>query len=260
MRPDYYQILDVEPTASQAELKQAYYRQARRFHPDCNDGDPVAEERFKLVAEAYRTLGDAERRSDYDALMERQRRYAGAPELATMQRRVRVSTRHGRARRDGDERHAGARRRSTTLLRKVTRPVGMWTMVVFYPMAAFMIVPSVLRGCGVLADNSYRRGVVQEEKEKKELSPEEKKAALAESNARLQAAAEAGEMRAQLRLAMALYHGLGLPLDRPMARKWFAAAAEQGNEIAEKCLRTLDFTQPPPKPEEEAAASVPAAE
>lgn len=253
MRPDYYQILDVEPTVPQAELKRAYYRQARRFHPDCNAGDPVAEERFKLVAEAYRTLGNEDRRREYDEQLERQRRYADAPELATMHRRVRVSARHGRARRDGDERHSTARRRHTTLLRRVTRPVGMWTMVVFYAMAAFMIVPSVMRGCGVLSNNSYKRGVPQEAAEKKDLSPEQKLAALAESNARLLAAAEAGEVRAQLRLAMALYHGLGLPLDREAAKKWFAAAAEQGNEIAAKCLRTLDFNPPPPKPEEETA-------
>lgn len=256
MRPDYYQILDVEPTVPQAELKRAYYRQARRFHPDCNDGDPVAEERFKLVAEAYRVLGNEDSRRDYDEQLERHRRYADAPELAAMHRRVRVSARHGRARREGDERHSAARRRGTSLLRKVTRPVGMWTMVVFYAMAAFMIVPSVLRGCGVLSNNSYRRTMIQQEGEKPELSPEQKLAALAESNARLLAAAEAGEQRAQLRLAMALYHGLGLPLDREAARKWFAAAAEQGNEIAAKCLRTLNFDPPPPKeekPEEESA-------
>ena len=248
MRPDYYQILDVEPAAHPAEIKQAYYRQARRFHPDCNGGDPVAEERFKLVAEAYRTLGNESRRRDYDERMERMRRYADAPELASMQRRVRVSARHGRARRAGDERHAGAVRRRPFFLRRVTRPVGVWSMIVFYAMAALMLVPQMLRGCGVLAESPRRRPAAESEGKKRELSESEKRVALAESNARLQAAAESGDARAQLKLAIVLYHGLGMPMNRPEAREWFARAAEQGNEMAARCLQTLNFVQPPPAP------------
>ena len=250
MRPDYYQILDVEPTAGAAEIKQAYYRQARRFHPDCNDGDPVAEERFKLVAEAYRTLGNEVRRRDYDERMERLRRYADAPELAAMQRRVRVSTRHGRARRAGEERHAGVRRARPFLLRRVTRPVGVWSMIVFYAMAALMLVPQMLRGCGVLSEKQYRRPVIKEEKKKPELSEAERAAVLAVSNARLLAAAESGDMRAQLKLAIALYHGFGMPVNRPASKVWFARAAEQGNEMAARYLEILNFNQPPPAPAE----------
>lgn len=255
MRPDYYQILDVEPTARPAAIKLAYYRQARRFHPDCNGGDPVAEERFKLVAEAYRTLGNELRRRDYDERLERMRRYADAPELASMQRRIRVSTRHGRARRAGEERHAGAVRRRPFLLRRVTRPVGVWSMIVFYAMAALMLVPQMLRGCGVLAEPRHRKPSAGAEVKKRELSESEKRVALAESNARLQLAAEGGDVRAQLKLAIALYHGLGMPMNRPVSRAWFERAAEQGNAMAARCLQTLNFAQPLPAPAPEPSSA-----
>lgn len=64
--PNYYVILEVKRSASQAELKAAYRRLARRYHPDQNQGDPEAEERFKRVAAAYEVLGDPQRRLFYD--------------------------------------------------------------------------------------------------------------------------------------------------------------------------------------------------
>lgn len=249
MRPDYYQILDVEPTACPADIKKAYYRQARRFHPDCNDGDPVAEERFKLVAEAYHTLGNEIRRRDYDARMERLRRYADAPELASMQRRVRVSARHGRARRAGDERHSCVRRFRPFLPRRVPRTMGVWTMISVYALAATMLVPQMLRGCGVLADSARRMNTPVPEENKPERSDAEKKASLEALNARLKEQAEAGDVRSQLRLAIVLFHGVGMPMDRPASREWFARAAEQGNEMARRYLQTLNFAQPEPHPE-----------
>lgn len=54
-RQDYYSILGIERSASDAEIKQVYRRLARRFHPDVTD-DPDGESKFKRVAEAYRTL------------------------------------------------------------------------------------------------------------------------------------------------------------------------------------------------------------
>lgn len=63
---DFYVILEVERTASQAELKAAYRRLARRYHPDQNQDDPAAEEHFKRVAAAYEVLGDPQRRVLYD--------------------------------------------------------------------------------------------------------------------------------------------------------------------------------------------------
>ena len=65
---DYYKILGVPRTASQAEIKKAYRKLARQHPPDVNKGDGAAERRFKDVNEAYAVLGEAEKRKAYDAL------------------------------------------------------------------------------------------------------------------------------------------------------------------------------------------------
>jgi len=64
---DLYVILGLEHGASESEIKRAYRRLARRFHPDINPGDRTAEARFRQILEAYETLIDPERRSRYDA-------------------------------------------------------------------------------------------------------------------------------------------------------------------------------------------------
>ncbi|MBV9121437.1 MAG: DnaJ domain-containing protein [Chloroflexi bacterium] len=63
---DYYKILGVAKDASDKEIKQAYRRLARKYHPDVNPGDPKAEERFKEIGEAYAVLGEADKRKKYD--------------------------------------------------------------------------------------------------------------------------------------------------------------------------------------------------
>jgi len=63
---DYYEVLSVERTASDTELKSAYRKLALKFHPDRNPGDKSAEEKFKECAEAYAVLADAEKRAAYD--------------------------------------------------------------------------------------------------------------------------------------------------------------------------------------------------
>lgn len=63
---DYYEILGVDPSASEEEIKRRYRRLALQYHPDRNPGDKEAEERFKEAAEAYDILRDPERRRLYD--------------------------------------------------------------------------------------------------------------------------------------------------------------------------------------------------
>jgi molecular chaperone DnaJ len=66
MARDYYDVLGVQRGADEAEIKKAYRRLAMEYHPDRNNGDKAAEERFKEVSEAYDVLRDPEKRAAYD--------------------------------------------------------------------------------------------------------------------------------------------------------------------------------------------------
>ena len=63
---DYYKVLGVSKSAAQAEIKKAYKRLAKQYHPDRNQGDKAAENRFKEISEAYQSLSDPEKRKRYD--------------------------------------------------------------------------------------------------------------------------------------------------------------------------------------------------
>ncbi|MGE0813875.1 MAG: DnaJ C-terminal domain-containing protein [Vicinamibacterales bacterium] len=76
---DYYATLGVPKTASEKEIKQAYRRLARKFHPDVNPGDKGAETRFKEINEAYEVLGTPDTRKKYDELGANWRQYEQMP-------------------------------------------------------------------------------------------------------------------------------------------------------------------------------------
>jgi molecular chaperone DnaJ len=63
---DYYEVLGVKRGASEAEIKKAYRKLARKYHPDLNPGDKSAEAKFKEISEAYEVLSDKEKRKKYD--------------------------------------------------------------------------------------------------------------------------------------------------------------------------------------------------
>jgi molecular chaperone DnaJ len=65
---DFYQVLGVPDTASAAEIKKAYRRLAKQYHPDANPDNPQAAERFKEISEAHATLSDADKRKQYDQM------------------------------------------------------------------------------------------------------------------------------------------------------------------------------------------------
>jgi len=65
-RRTYYELLGVKRTASRIEIKRAYRKLARKYHPEINPGDRVAEVRYRRITEAYEVLSDPSEREQYD--------------------------------------------------------------------------------------------------------------------------------------------------------------------------------------------------
>ena len=63
---DYYEVLGIDKSASETEIKKAYRKMAIKYHPDKNPDDKEAEDKFKEAAEAYDVLSDAQKKQRYD--------------------------------------------------------------------------------------------------------------------------------------------------------------------------------------------------
>lgn len=251
MRDDLYQLLDVSPNATQEEIKAAYRRQAKKCHPDHNAGNPAAEERFKEVVLAYKVLGDPVERAAYDANCERERKYAGAPELAAMRRHIRVSARHGRERRENrgsnkrrDERELSYARRPRLFFIGRNRKVSLWHLLAFYAVALALFIPAVTKSCRVAEREAARADSPAE----CTLPPEEIKARALDAVADLRRLAEQGDTEAQVKIGLVLYAGLGgVDADRAAAREWWRKAADSGHPKAVEYLEKYTSTAPPPE-------------
>lgn len=91
---DYYKSLGITKTASQDEIKKAFRKQAKKYHPDKNPSDKTAEEKFKEMNEAYEVLGDAAKRKKYDELGSNWKQYEQQGEAYQGQRQSGNQRRH----------------------------------------------------------------------------------------------------------------------------------------------------------------------
>ncbi|HJS01050.1 MAG TPA: DnaJ domain-containing protein, partial [Flavobacterium sp.] len=83
---DYYKVLEIDKKATEAEIKKAYRKLARKYHPDINPNDKDAEKKFQEINEANEVLSNTEKRKKYDAYGENWK-HAGEFEKANQQQR-----------------------------------------------------------------------------------------------------------------------------------------------------------------------------
>ena len=66
MKKNYYEVLEIALTATEKDIRKQYRKLSKKYHPDVNNEDKVAEERFKQIKEAYETLTNKNKRAEYD--------------------------------------------------------------------------------------------------------------------------------------------------------------------------------------------------
>src|SRR5476649_1650568 len=79
---DFYYILGTDTNCTSNEIREAYRKLSKKFHPDLNENDNYFENRFKEIREAYETLNDPAKRSRYDAALKKAKPYATVKEVA----------------------------------------------------------------------------------------------------------------------------------------------------------------------------------
>jgi curved DNA-binding protein CbpA len=99
---DFYKILGVPPSSTTPEIKKAYRRLSKRYHPDLNPGNTVFEEKFKALQEAYSVLKDPVKRSSFDSKLEARRRVLStvASTANNIKQHQRAPLRHSNIRKD----------------------------------------------------------------------------------------------------------------------------------------------------------------
>ncbi len=252
MRDDYYEILGVKPETDRRGIKSAYRKLAMQLHPDHNKNDAASAEKFKLLAEAWHVLGDAERRADYDSWLELHRKYDRLPELAQMPRHhARMSSRNAERRSERrSSRHVTSRggRVRPFLLRRSMR-VPLWQYVLMCVMCLCCIVPGVMRAVrgiervSAAQADAERRGTPGESP----LPPEEQKRGLQQYLNRISGEAQKGEPAAQFAYGNLLYNGvagLEMPPDPAAAHEWWLKAAAQGYRPAQRALDSTPYSAP----------------